>query len=834
MYEQHPQRSSVLIVDDVPENLHTLMSILRDSYAIAAATSGKKALELARRTPHPDLILLDIKMPDMDGYTVLERLRDDPATADIPVIFITGMGDTDDVARGLRLGVVDYIVKPVDPEMLRLRVRMQFDLRYAQKHPAMRSFDRVFDPEQRPRLLLVDDVPENLHELTEALMDQYQIQIASNGAKALEAVQGDTPPDLVLLDVVMPGMDGYEICRRIKSLPSGSSIPVIFVTVADSLEQKVSGFNIGAADYITKPYDIDEVRARIRTHLELGRLRYFLEALVAQRTEQLHGSEEKYHTVANFTHDWEYWISPEGKMRYVSPSCERLTGYSAEEFISTPALVGRIVHRDDRAEFLKHNDKLSEPGPPDDGREFRIITKNGEQRWIEHTGVSVFGADGAYLGRRVSNRDMTRRKEAEEEAQRLTAELEQRVQLRTQELEAANIALRTARDAAEAATAAKTAFLSNMSHEIRTPLNAIIGMVDIMRRTGLEKSQLDRLDKIEAAGKHLTSVISDILDLSKIEAGKLDIDEAAVDVDALVSNVTSMLRESIQSKDLKLVAEPLPNLPPLLGDQTRLQQALINYTNNAAKFTQSGKITVRVRVLGESANHSLLRFEVQDTGIGIRPEILPNLFSAFEQADKSTTRKYGGTGLGLAITQKLAHLMGGDAGALSTPEVGSTFWFTALLKKAASIPKTPRDGGDSSVEERLQRDYSGRRLLIVDDDPFNQEITLYFLKRLGMQCDVADDGKAAVELVGKNDYDLVLMDVQMPTMNGLEATRAIRNLPDRQAVPILAMTANAFAEDRTQCLEAGMNDFVSKPIESPALHATLLRWLANSSRAQPH
>jgi diguanylate cyclase (GGDEF)-like protein len=287
-------RPRILIVDDVQENLHALLSILRDDYAISAATNGEKALELAHRQPQPDLILLDIKMPGMDGYSVLAALKIDPATAEIPVIFVTALTEATDEARGLTLGVADYIAKPVNPDLLKARVKNQLELRRYRRHPVLFDIAAHADPARKPALLVVDDVPENIHGLIAALRDEYRIQVACSGDKALEIVQGGTPPDLVLLDIVMPEMDGYEVCRRIKATPLGNRIPVLFVTVVDATQNKVRGFELGAADYITKPFDIDEVRARIRTHLELARLRRFLEDLVAQRTAMLQVSEEKY------------------------------------------------------------------------------------------------------------------------------------------------------------------------------------------------------------------------------------------------------------------------------------------------------------------------------------------------------------------------------------------------------------------------------------------------------------------------------------------------------------------------------------------------------------
>lgn len=405
-------RPRILIVDDVNENLHSLMNILRDEYAIVAANSGEKSLELAQRQPRPDLILLDIKMPGMDGYSVLSHLKANPDTADIPVIFVTALSESADEARGLTLGVADYITKPVNPDLLHLRIRIQLELQRHRKNPVTFNVDQHADPDHPASLLLVDDVPENIHELLEALKDDYRIMVANSGAKAMELVQGPTPPDLVLLDIVMPGMDGYEVCRRIKATPTGNRIPVIFVTVVDATQQKVKGFSIGAADYITKPFDIDEVRARVRTHLELSRLQRFLEQLVAQRTALLDKSEEKYRILADYSPNWEYWVAPDGSYLYVSPACTDDSGYAPEDFFADAGLMEKIIHPDDLDAWKRQGPAAASADPTP--LIFRIRAKDGSERWIEHICKPVLGPDGESLGQRGSHRDITQRRDAEE------------------------------------------------------------------------------------------------------------------------------------------------------------------------------------------------------------------------------------------------------------------------------------------------------------------------------------------------------------------------------------------------------------------------------------
>jgi CheY-like chemotaxis protein len=270
----------------------------------------------------------------------------------------------------------------------------------------------------------------------------------------------------------------------------------------------------------------------------------------------------------------------------------------------------------------------------------------------------------------------------------------------------------------------------------------------------------------------------------------------------------------------------------LLGDSTRLQQALLNYATNAIKFTEAGRVVLRVSRDGDDADGVLVRFAVEDTGIGIAPEHLGRLFSAFEQADNTITRRYGGTGLGLAITRKLAGMMGGDAGAVSVPGQGSTFWLTVRLRR---VPGSESAGSDETscsddAADLLRRNFPGRRILLVEDEMINREVALAMLSEAGLAAEIAEDGQIAVEMVGRNDYDLILMDMQMPRMDGLTATRLIRQLPGKVQVPIVAITANAFTEDKARCIEAGMSDFVAKPVDPAQLHATVLKWLKKAGR----
>jgi two-component system sensor histidine kinase/response regulator len=506
----------------------------------------------------------------------------------------------------------------------------------------------------------------------------------------------------------------------------------------------------------------------------------------------------------------------------INDAWSRLLGWSRDETLGrSSAELGLWADDADRVEMWR---VLAEGGQV---QQREVCCRSRDGNWVD----VALSADPIELGGQahvlVSATDISAQKRARRALEDQQAELERLVAQRTAELTAANRALASARDLAEAATQTKSAFLANMSHEIRTPMNAILGTVHLMRRAGVTPRQGGQLDTILASAQHLLGIIDDILDLSKIEAGKLDLELAPLRADQLPARVAAMLADRAAEKGLVLVAEAEPLPDTLQGDEMRLTQALLNYATNAIKFTERGQVTLRVRREQEDTDSMLLRFEVADTGIGVAPEVAARLFECFEQADSSTTRKYGGTGLGLAITRRLARAAGGEAGMSSTPGVGSTFWFTARLRKGARAAPLPAGAPHADdAEQRLATDFAGQRILLAEDEPVNRMVALETLQHTGLVVDTAEDGARAVQLAAEFPYALILMDVQMPTLDGLEATRRIRRLAGHADTPIIAMTANAFAEDRARCLAAGMSDFLTKPVRPEALYALLWRGLA--------
>lgn len=513
--------------------------------------------------------------------------------------------------------------------------------------------------------------------------------------------------------------------------------------------------------------------------------------------KKLADSERLYKLLSENTQDFIALMNIDGYYTFASPSCKEMLGYEPEELVGSYAL--NIIHPDDIPILMNIPKLRALQGEKFLGPNFRMRKKSGEYVWVETMTTPILDDDGKVVMLQNTSRDISERKQFEQ-------------------------ALLNAKERAEEATRAKSQFLSMMSHEIRTPMNAIIGLTNLLQMENPTPEQKEKLDLLKFSGENLLTIINDILDFNKIEAGKIELEEIDFELKELVQRTLSMLEYRAVEKGLTLGLNFDPAVPlAVKADPVRIGQVITNLLGNAIKFTETGSVSVMVNLIEKTKDGSLIQFDVQDTGIGIPPEKTKSIFESFTQADSVTTRKYGGTGLGLAISRRLVRLMGGDIYVKSTPGKGSTFSFRLALKEGIAFEneETLVQGSEKSLEQLKLS------VLLVEDNKLNQLVAKEFLGQWGLQVTIASNGVEALQKIQSKTFDLVLMDLQMPEMNGYEATQEIRSLSDRyfKEVPIIALTASAMMDMREKVVSYGMNDFMSKPFQPDELHKLITKYV---------
>ena len=650
------------------------------------------------------------------------------------------------------------------------------------------------------RVLVLDDLADNLRLMGELLSGAtVEASFAKSGAQALRiAARADF--QLAILDLNLPDMNGFEVGQRIHELQPQCAL--IYCSAHNERSHRDRAFNEGAIDFIEKPFEVSATRQRLATHLE----RLALRAQIRQEIDKLDKM------VASIP-DAVISADPQHRIVTWNVAAERIFGLPAaaalgqalDAFVpEAAAVIDRARQRPDGAA----QDAGALPGTTP--QQTTALGADGRALQVEMN-ISEWVQDGQTYFTLIV-RDVSERLRLVEE-------------------------LKIAKEEAERASQAKSTFLANMSHEIRTPMNAVLGLTHLALRQATDERGRDYLERIQQSAQHLLGIIDDILDFSKIEADKLSLEHIGFSLAAVMENFSNLIVDKATAKGLSLDIDIAPDVPDaLVGDPLRLGQILINYGNNAVKFTERGEIHVRVEVLARGEHDVVLRCAVRDTGIGLSEEHRQRLFQSFHQADPSTSRQYGGTGLGLAIAARLADMMGGQVGVDSRLGEGSTFWFTARfgLDAAGALPPDgaglPTPDGGESLGLAAQ---GGRslRVLVVDDNEVNLLIAGEMLSHAGVEVLTAEDGAQALQRLQAEPFDLVFMDMQMPVMDGLEATRRIRALTDKPRVPIVAMTANALPADRERCLQAGMDDVITKPIDPDRLVSVLRRWAGGTPNA---
>ena len=762
----------VLIVESSPLYREILQQSFNRFRGVDFVLSANRMEALAEAAAQmPDFVVISGQLSDSDGVSLGRQLRCDGLVPIAPIVLLTGSPSAEMAMDAERAGITEIFRKQDLDELV--------------------AFSRHFLDAQQPlrcRILYVEDAPEQRLTLAAQLREWgAEVDAFASADEAWPAfLRADY--DLVVTDIVLGGhMTGSRLINRIRrqSAPKGE-IPIVALTAFDTPQRRVELFHLGIDDYVAKPVFPVELRARISN-------------LVARER-----AEERSHKLLQATELGVTVVDEEGFVLSMDHNAASMFGIAGDP--GSRNFANFLMNERDGAKCMESLcwligeqdiQRLRFTGRRVDGRVFPL----------QLSSLEIEPADG---GRRFAllTRDVS-------DEQALADQLE------------------VARDSAARLGRMKSELLANVSHEILTPLNAIVGMSFLLKQRGLTGDAREQVEHIDAAGHRLVGLIDEILDFSKLESGKLELESVPVSIDSLLAGVAAAVENRAAGKGLSFRVEAVALPSDLLGDPVRLSQALLNYASNAVKFTERGSVTLSASVIEDSESFCQLRFEVRDTGIGIAPEYRYSIFDSFCQADGSSTRRYGGTGLGLAITRELVGLMGGEVGVTSTPGTGSTFWFVVKLARAG-VPCAALPAPVELPLDDIAWHFAGKRLLLVDDDQVNREVALAMLAGTGLQVDMAENGLEAVRAVRERDYAAVLMDVQMPYMDGMQATRLIRTMPDRAGLPVIAVTANAFEGDRQRCFDAGMNDFIPKPIQARVLHSVLLRWLRIGRKATGH
>lgn len=808
------EKIKILVIEDNPADIRLIHIYLEeyfaDKFTFTSFAYVQKGLEALSNTAF-DIIILDLTLPDSAGLDTFKKVFEHAST--IPIIVLTGLDSEAIGINAMKLGAQDFLVKGnINGKELSRSIHYSLE-----------------------RFKLLKDLSDNAKALEKKTQDLLKEQLKLSEAQHLSHI-GSWDWDIETNTVIWSDelYNIYNLDPKKVNISTDKIIKIVHPADKENAKRMMAEAKINHKPFsfyyriIISDKLIKTIQIRGKVIVNDVGLAIKMYGTAQDVSEQIHKEElEKLVLATTQSMNSVMIFDRNQKVEWVNEGFTQLTGYVLNDFNEKTIELAQesgTKNAEQSQNMINTIVTIKKPLTFENVK----YTKEGEKYWALTTITPILGKDGEVERFITIESDISLRKKMEEEL----LEANKVTELSLAKVNKTLDELTIAKKELEASMKIKGQFMANMSHEIRTPMNSVIGFTDLLLKTPLNPEQKQYIEAVKISGKNLLTIINDILDFSKIESGKLVLEKIKFNLSSVVSTVNELMQPKSAEKNIRLSTKIGTNIPDnLIGDPTRLNQILLNLVGNAIKFTNQGEINILVDLESDQNDTVGLKFSVTDTGIGIPKEKLPALFQEFNQVSNETTRKYGGTGLGLAIVKQLVELQEGTVSVQSEVNKGSTFSFHLKFKKDLNI--TSENGKEDESYEI--GDLEGIHVLLVEDNVLNQLLAKKVLTDWKFRVEVADNGLIAVEKLKEMDFDVVLMDIQMPEMDGYEATGVIRKSlpPPKNATPVIAMTAHALAGEAEKCISAGMNDYISKPFEQKALYSKIHSAVKNPQIKQP-